>query len=71
MSGASIIKQLVSNMLIRANRGEVVLTATDKKAVQAAVERGPQAEGLALLSKRFKEFFTKKSEMSYEKHVIL
>lgn len=64
MSGASIIKQLVSNMLIRANRGEVVLSATDKKAVKSSVEESMQPQRVALLTKRFKEFFTKKSEMS-------
>ncbi len=70
MSGASIIKQLVSNMLIRANRGEVVLTSTEKKAAQATVQEHPTVQGSALIAKRFKEFFTKKSEMSLRDLVL-
>lgn len=65
MSGASILKQLVSNMLIRANRGEVVLSNTAKqtaKVVEAPVQE--QAHGFALIAKRAKEFFTNKSEQS-------
>ena len=70
MSGASIIKQLVSNMLIRANRGEVVLSTDKKAAAKATVAQGPQAQGMALITKRFKEFFTKKSEMSLRDLVL-
>ena len=70
MSGASIIKQLVSNMLIRANRGEVVLTSTEKKTAQAIVQERSTVQGSALIAKRFKEFFTKKSEMSLRDLVL-
>ncbi len=70
MSGASIIKQLVSNMLIRANRGEVVLTAANKKADKAHVKTELQTKGSVLLTQRFKEFFTKKSEMSLRDLVL-
>ena len=62
MSGASIIKQLVSNMLIAANRGEVVLSKEEKKAAEAATEGN--YEGLPLIAHRIKEFFTKKSTVS-------
>ena len=61
LSGAGIIKQLVSNMLIRANRGEVVLTSSEKEAKEVVVQAQPDVEGTALLSKRFKEFLTKKT----------
>ncbi len=70
MSGASIIKQLVSNMLIRANRGEVVLASADKKVTKVKAQKGLQTQGVALLTKRFKEFFTKKSEMSLRDLVL-
>lgn len=70
MSGASIIKQLVSNMLIRANRGEVILTSSGEKAAKAAAQGKQQPQGTALLAKRFKEFFTKKSEMSLRDLVL-
>ena len=69
MSGASIIKQLVSNMLIRANRGEVVLSSSHTKTADSAAQ-APQTQGMALLQKRFKEFFTKKSEMSLRDLVL-
>ncbi len=66
MSGASILKQLVSNMLIRANRGEVTLSSASVKKAAAQVEdqTQQQAHGLALIAKRTKEFFTNKSEQS-------
>ncbi|MBR5151852.1 MAG: hypothetical protein IKW71_03390, partial [Elusimicrobiaceae bacterium] len=65
MSGASILKQLVSNMLIRANRGEVVLTSTPKQTAKVSEEQTQeQARGFALITKRAKEFFTKKSDQS-------
>lgn len=66
MSGASILKQLVSNMLIRANRGEVTLSSASVKQAAAQVEdqTQQQAHGLALIAKRTKEFFTNKSEQS-------
>ncbi len=70
MSGASIIKQLVSNMLIRANRGEVVLSSSAQKATKAVTAQEIPLQGMALLSKRFKEFFTKKSEMSLRDLVL-
>lgn len=63
MSGASILKQLVSNMLIRANRGEVVLTGNTQKAAKTVVAQAQETGG-ELLQRRLKEFFTKKSEVS-------
>ncbi len=71
MSGSSILKQLVSNMLIRANRGEVILDeATDalKKAETQMTE--PEKQGFKQLAQRMKEFFTKKSSVSL-KDVVL
>ena len=62
MSGASIIKQLVSNMLIAANRGEVTLSKSEKSAAEE-VAKG-NYEGFSLIAHRVKEFFTKKSTVS-------
>lgn len=62
MSGASIIKQLVSNMLIAANRGEVVLSKEEKTVAQEVTEG--KLEGFKLIAHRVKEFFTKKSTVS-------
>lgn len=62
MSGASIIKQLVSNMLIAANRGEVVLTKEEKAAAEEVTEG--KLEGFKLIAQRVKDFFTKKSTVS-------
>lgn len=65
MSGSSILKQLVTNMLIRANRGEVVLekvgaTAKTVQGETAALEKA----SWTTLQTRFKEFFTKKSDVT-------
>ena len=71
MSGSSILKQLVSNMLIRANRGEVILNDA-KEAVKASETEftAEQKHGFAQMGLRLKEFFTKKSEVSL-KDVVL
>lgn len=71
MSGSSILKQLVSNLLIRANRGEVILNAA-KDALKTAETEMTVAEkqGFAKLGERVKEFFTKKSEVSLKDIVL-
>ena len=71
MSGSSILKQLVSNMLIRANRGEVILDDA-KEAVKKSVTEftAKEKEGFAQMGVRLKEFFTKKSDVSL-KDVVL
>lgn len=47
MSGSSILKQLVSNMLIRANRGEAILDAA-KEAVKNRKPNSPPLKNRAL-----------------------
>ncbi|WP_428053818.1 MFS transporter [Candidatus Avelusimicrobium stercoris] len=71
MSGSSILKQLVSNLLIRANRGEVILNAA-KDALKTAETEMTVAEkqGFAKMGERVKEFFTKKSEVSLKDIVL-
>lgn len=74
-SGAGILKQIVSNMLIRANRGEVVMEniKRNEQAVAAATEAVTAAvepQGWALLKSRAKEFFVGKNN-AYLRDVIL
>lgn len=71
MSGSSILKQLVSNMLIRANRGQVVLdnvgaTAKKVQGETAALEKMT----FSTLKTRFKDFFTKKSDVTLKDIVL-
>lgn len=71
MSGSSILKQLVSNMLIRANRGEVILEEAKEAIKKSETEfTAQQKYGFALMGQRLKEFFTKKSNVSL-KDVVL
>ncbi len=71
MSGSSILKQLVSNMLIRANRGEVILEEAKEAIKKSETEMTVQEkQGFALMGQRLKEFFTKKSNVSL-KDVVL
>ena len=71
MSGSSILKQLVSNMLIRANRGEVILNDAKAALEQSETEfTAEQKHGFAQIGLRLKEFFTKKSQVSL-KDVVL
>ena len=64
MSASSILKQLVCNMLIRANRGEVVVTTPKAKAPTAAELKAAAQMDLKQVGARIKEFFTKKSDLS-------
>lgn len=71
MSGSSILKQLVSNLLIRANRGEVILNAAKDALKTAETEMSvAEKQGFAKLGERVKEFFTKKSEVSLKDIVL-
>jgi len=73
-SGAGILKQIVSNMLIRANRGEVIMENIKQSETAAAAAAGAVAavepQGWALLGKRAKEFFVGKNN-AYLRDVIL
>ncbi len=64
MAGAGIIKQLVSNPLIRSNRGVVVLSSEEKTegVVEELTEGKP--EGFKLIAQRFKEIFLQKPKIS-------
>jgi len=73
MAVAGILKQLVSNMLIKANRGDVAATKTnpaDKKAAASAKDAAKpevsQKVTFSDVTRRFKEVFTKKSDMSLQ-----
>lgn len=69
MSGSGILKQLVSNMLIRANRGEAILNGS--KGMQKEVEKAfAETPGFKHLVKRVKDVFTKKSDINL-KDVVL
>ena len=71
MSGSSILKQLVSNMLIRANRGEVILDDAKEAIKKSETEfTAQEKQGFAQMGLRLKEFFTKKSNVSL-KDVVL
>lgn len=71
MSGSSILKQLVSNMLIRANRGEVILAAAKEAVKKSETEfTAVEKQGFTRMGQRLKEFFTKKSDVSL-KDVVL
>jgi hypothetical protein len=71
MSGSSILKQLVSNMLIRANRGEVVLENVGKTAKKVKGETASlEKVNFSTLSTRVKEFFTKKSDVTLKDIVL-
>lgn len=71
MSGSSILKQLVSNMLIRANRGEVILDAAKDAVKKSQTEfTAVEKQGFTRIGERLKEFFTKKSDVSL-KDVVL
>lgn len=71
MSGSSILKQLVSNMLIRANRGEVILDAAKTAVKKSQTEfTAMEKQGFKRIGERLKEFFTKKSDVSL-KDVVL
>ena len=70
MSASSILKQLVCNMLIRANRGEVTVNAPKKAAPSAAEIKAAAEADLKDLTRRMKEFFTKPSDVNL-KDVVL
>lgn len=71
MSGSSILKQLVSNMLIRANRGEAILNAAKEAVKKSETEfTAVEKQGFERMGKRLHEFFTKKSDVSL-KDVVL
>ncbi len=73
MSGSSILKQLVSNMLIRANRGEVVFEATKgatKKSAAAAKMPVVEKQGFALLKQRALDLFTKRPDKNLKDIVL-
>ena len=71
MSGSSILKQLVSNMLIRANRGEVILSDAKKAVEKSETEFTEQEKkGFAQMGLRLKEVFTNKSSVSLKDIVL-
>ena len=71
MSGSSILKQLVSNLLIRANRGEVILDQAKEALKKAETEfTAEEKKGFVQIGMRLKEFFTKNSNVSL-KDVVL
>ena len=71
MSGSSILKQLVSNMLIRANRGEAILDAAKEAVKKSETEfTAVEKQGFERMGRRLHEFFTKKSDVSL-KDVVL
>ena len=71
MSGSSILKQLVSNMLIRANRGEVILNQAKQAVKKSETEfTAEEKQGFAQMGLRLKEFFTKKSDVSLKDIVL-
>mgnify|MGYP004641831331 FL=1 len=70
MSASSILKQLVCNMLIRANRGEVSVSAPKKAAPSAAEIKAAAEADWKDLTRRVKEFFTKPSDVNL-KDVVL
>lgn len=71
MSGSSILKQLVSNLLIRANRGEVILEQAKDALKKAETEfTAEEKKGFAQMGVRLKEFFTKNSNVSLKDIVL-
>ena len=71
MSGSSILKQLVSNMLIRANRGEVILDQAKEALTKSETEfTAVEKQGFAQMGVRLKEFFTKNFNVSLKDIVL-